>query len=102
MAANIISAIRAIHVVRRVQELRNEQNERRWWVRPANQHRTTEGFYETAYPLMREKDPEYFFRCTRMSPNIFDTLLGKIRHRLEKNSIRTPISPECRLFLTLM
>nr|XP_029713201.1 protein ALP1-like [Aedes albopictus] len=51
---------------------------------------------------MRERDPEYFFRCTRMTPQIFDMLLQRINHRLQKYSIRQPIKPACRLFLTLM
>lgn len=106
MSGNIlraVGAIRTIQAIRTIRDLQNLRNksERRWWIRPSNQNRATEGFYETAFSLMRERDPEYFFRCTRMSPVVFDELLDKIKHRLVKHSIRTPISPACRLFLTL-
>nr|XP_029716525.1 protein ALP1-like [Aedes albopictus] len=37
-----------------------------------------------------------------MTPEVFDELLGKVKHRLLKYSIRKPINPECRLFMTLM
>ncbi|XP_062698806.1 uncharacterized protein LOC115261637 [Aedes albopictus] len=37
-----------------------------------------------------------------MSPQCFDLLLEKVGGRLQKFSFRKPISPECRLFMTLM
>ncbi|XP_065093370.1 uncharacterized protein LOC135714036 isoform X1 [Ochlerotatus camptorhynchus] len=75
---------------------------RRWWVRPSNENRDTEGFFETEYMLMRNRDPEYFIKSVRMNPDAFDLLLSKVGGRLEKFSWRKPISPECRLFMTLM
>ncbi|XP_062533357.1 uncharacterized protein LOC134202346 [Armigeres subalbatus] len=75
---------------------------RRWWVRPSNQYRSTEGYFETDYDRMRQRDPDYFQESIRMSPSTFDLLLRKVRSRLEKFSFRRPISPACRLFLTLM
>ncbi|XP_021700679.1 protein ALP1-like [Aedes aegypti] len=106
--ANILRAVQVVKMVQAVRELQqlredlNLASERRWWVRPSNQTRSSEGFFETAYPLMRREDPEYFFKCTRMSPRVFDILLDRIKHRLRKYSIREPIKPACRLFLTLM
>lgn len=75
---------------------------RRWWVRPSNRNRDYEGYYEQEYDRMRQKDPEYFQDSIRMSPQLFDLLLSKVSYRLEKMSFRKPISPSCRLFLTLM
>ncbi|XP_055585405.1 uncharacterized protein LOC129738243 [Uranotaenia lowii] len=80
------------------------------WVRPSNRDRNTEGYYETEFHRMRQRDPEYFKDSIRMSPRMFDLLLNKIEHRLDKKILPqaditqlylahgTPVSILSRLF----
>lgn len=74
---------------------------RRWWVHPLLQSRAESGFFVANFDTMVQ-NPEKFFRATRMSPAAFRSLLSRIQHKLEKSSLRAPLSPEFRLFLTLM
>ena len=46
-------------------------------------------------------DEEDFFVLTRMSRPVYDLLINLLEKDLEKFSIRTPKSPECRLAITL-
>ncbi|KAJ8926466.1 hypothetical protein NQ314_021169 [Rhamnusium bicolor] len=46
---------------------------------------------------MKKKDPEEFFKHTRMDRHIYDLLLSQTKDHLTKKSIRRPINFECRL-----
>lgn len=96
----IFAAVSAV-IRNRRNRTRRRTYTRRWYVRPANESREEQGLYDTKYQLLRNRDPEYFMKTVRMDPDTFDILLGKVAHKLEKHSIRMPITPECRLFLTL-
>lgn len=80
----------------------NNLRKKRASVRKMHEDRGVNGFFERNYKKMREVDPEQFAMSTRMTVATFDLLLSLIRPRLEKTSLRTPISPECRLFVTLL
>lgn len=52
--------------------------------------------------LMREGDPQYFHKCYRMSPKVFDELHTVVGVYLEKEHLcRDPVSSEERLAMTL-
>lgn len=74
---------------------------RRWWVRPINMNRDEKGYFVTTFLPMKEKDPEEFIKQTRMDKATYDILLCLMEEQLTKKCIRTPISSECRLALTL-
>lgn len=74
---------------------------RRWWVRPVNRNRHTQGFNLNLFRELLISDHEEFFGYTRMWPEQFEFLLNLVRPYLEKRSIRTPLSPRLRLALTL-
>ncbi|XP_022214799.2 uncharacterized protein LOC111069182 [Drosophila obscura] len=71
------------------------------WVKEEYLYRDREGFFATTFENLYENNHEEFKAHTRMTPRVFDMLFELVAERLTKNSIRTPISPECRLFLTL-
>ncbi|XP_034666863.1 uncharacterized protein LOC117900564 [Drosophila subobscura] len=71
------------------------------WVKEEYLYRDREGFFATTFENLYENNHEEFKAHTRMTPRVFDMLFDLVADRLTKNSIRTPISPECRLFLTL-
>ena len=54
------------------------------------------------YLEFSREDPKKFHQCFRMSPELFDLLLGKIfPHILKKDTVRESIKPELRLMVTL-
>ncbi|KAM8716111.1 hypothetical protein ACLKA7_003059 [Drosophila subpalustris] len=73
---------------------------RRIWVREENLSRDVEGLFATAFYHARNQ--EEFRNRAGMTPQVFDMLFSLVGEQLIKNSIRSPISPECRLFLTLV
>lgn len=75
---------------------------RRWWVRELNKNRDVEGYFYKNFENMKSKDPEHFFKMTRMSSQTFDLLFVLVEERLQKSSNRKPIEPKCRLFVTLL
>ena len=76
-------------------------NHRRWWIRPLLLLRGAAGQYEQHFRHMRDNDPEMFFKYTRLTVEQFDLLLQLVGPSLEKCSIRTALSPEFRLLVTL-
>lgn len=59
------------------------------------------GYFEREYMNLREH-PDEFKDLTRMSPDLFDSILEQIGDRLVKHCLRVPIGAEERLFVTLM
>ncbi|XP_067625952.1 uncharacterized protein [Eurosta solidaginis] len=79
-----------------------QQLKRRWWVRPVNRTRKTLSFHETSFAQLKLSDEEHFFKATRMNVAKFNALVNLLRERLQRFSIREPISEEIRLGITLM
>lgn len=101
----IIDSVTYVYIVYKLYKFINEVangTSRRWWVRLLNQSRTSEGFYEQSYHKIKQSDPEHFFKLTRMTVPTFNILLNLISSKLNKNSIRKPVEPECRLIITLL
>ncbi|XP_017465225.1 PREDICTED: uncharacterized protein LOC108358412 [Rhagoletis zephyria] len=63
--------------------------------------RKTSGFYTSGVKILIDKNPDLFFKTTRMTCAQFDALLNLIEPWLRKYSKRQPIEPEHRLFITL-
>lgn len=59
------------------------------------------GYFQREYDRLRTH-PNEFKDLTRMTPELFDDLLGIIGHRLVKKCKREPICPTERLLITLM
>lgn len=59
------------------------------------------GYFEREYMNLREH-PDEFKVLTRMSPDLFDSILEQIGDRLVKHCLRVPIGAEERLIVTLM
>lgn len=76
-------------------------NRRRWWVREVNLDRQVNGYFETCFKNIKAKDPEDFFKHTRMTTQVYDQLFSILQEKLTKCSPREPIRAECRLALTL-
>lgn len=70
-------------------------------VRKINQDRNKNGFFVRTFLRMKREDPDEFFKHCRMNSERFDFLLSMVKKKLEKNSVRKAISPECRLAITL-
>ncbi|XP_030555482.1 uncharacterized protein LOC115758842 [Drosophila novamexicana] len=73
---------------------------RRFWVKQENLSRDIDGLFATTFHTAHNQD-EFRLR-TGMTPQVFDMLFSLVGEQLNKNSIRRPIPPECRLFLTLV
>lgn len=73
---------------------------RRIWVTQENLSRDVDGLFVTAF--YTANNPEDFRQRTNMTPQVFDMLFSLVGEQLNKNSIRQPILPECRLFVTLV
>ncbi|KYQ53230.1 hypothetical protein ALC60_07634 [Trachymyrmex zeteki] len=81
-----------------------ERRIRRWWVRPINYPRETQGiFWNHSYRLCNQQviDYEEFFDYTRMDVQQFNYICDLVRPYLSKRSIRTPLSVELRMAITL-
>ncbi|EDW03847.1 uncharacterized protein LOC6562240 [Drosophila grimshawi] len=75
----------------------DEVSNRRIWVKQENLSRDVDGLFATTFHQLDD-----FRSRTGMTPQVFDMLFSLVGEQLNKNSIRRPILPECRLFLTLM
>lgn len=73
---------------------------RRWGVRPQNKERTQLGHFYKLIQIMKNKDPDQFYKYTRMTIPVFNKLLGLVSSYLEKNS-ETALCPAHRLLITL-
>lgn len=75
---------------------------RRWWIRPVNRKKNTQGFYANLVKELKQTDHEEFFLLFRMWPEHFNILVNLVKPYLIKKSIRTPLPTELRLAVTLM
>jgi hypothetical protein len=50
------------------------QRDRRWYVRPGNEYRSTRGAWVVHLHELAEKDPELFRKYTRMTPVVYEKL----------------------------
>ena len=75
---------------------------REYWVHPVNALRPIKGEFYNLYPDLRHF-PQRFVGMYRMDPSKFDELLRKVSPLIKKKCtyMRTPISPEQKLVLTL-
>lgn len=74
---------------------------RRWWVRPVNYSRETQGTYTNLFKELRTMGHEEFFDYTRMNVQQFDYICNLVRIYLTKRSIRTPLPLQLRVAMTL-
>lgn len=74
---------------------------RRWWIRPNNLDRDNAGYFVTVFTLLKDSDPDEFFKQTRMERQSYDSLIELIKDQLVKHSLRPPIDFEIRLAVTL-
>ncbi|KAK3929758.1 Autoinducer-2 kinase [Frankliniella fusca] len=81
--------------------LASRRQPRRWHVRPIFQDREIYGAWFSLVPVMRESDPDEFFRFFRMTPDCFDWLLQQVEPFITKKSNRKSISAGKRLAITL-
>ncbi len=89
-------------LVRRLKQ-RKPKSKRKYWVCKIYQDRREKGEYHLLVKELRIHDREYFFRCFRMSPILFEELLSKIAPHIvkEQTRLRDPISAGERLCVTL-
>ncbi|KAJ8912353.1 hypothetical protein NQ315_014720 [Exocentrus adspersus] len=81
--------------------IKKPRRPKRFGVHPIFLLRKSQGFYENLVREARVSDPYIFFNFTRMSPASFDNLLLIVGPYLQRNSMREPISPGCRLAIAL-
>ncbi|KAK3920137.1 Protein ALP1-like [Frankliniella fusca] len=99
IAYNLLKRFRA-HA-REHARLARRRKPRRWHVRPIFQSRETFGAWFSLVPVMRELDPDEFYRFFRMTVNCFDCLLEKVEPFITKRSNRKSVSAGERLAITL-
>ena len=77
-------------------------NTRAFWVHPLFEEHRQKGEFYVLYPDLRHFAPK-FFAMYRMNPQKFDRLLELVGPHFEKKwtKMRTPISPEQKLVVTL-
>ena len=80
-----------------------QRKERKCWVRKIYLDRREKGEYQLLVKDMQLFDRDYFFRCFRMSPALFEELLCLVAPHISKKEtkLRQPISPSERLCVTL-
>lgn len=79
----------------------NKRRTRRWWVRPINYGRETQGIYNNLFREVITTDHEQFFEYTRMNVQQFNYICDLVRPYLIKRSIRTPLPLKLRMAITL-
>lgn len=72
---------------------------RKWWVRPINENRNNQGDFMFLFHELKD-DTEMFFQYTRMSVDVFYSLLELVSPSLQKQNWRA-LCPEQRLAVTL-
>lgn len=88
------------------------QGRRRWrrgkrgrsmWTRAWIQRRRQFGLYDQLLVELRREDPRSFVNFMRMSPEMYDEILERVRHRITKQYtwFREPLEPGIKLALTL-
>ena len=82
---------------------RRRIRERRWYTRPWIVQRQQHGHYEILLPLLRTRDPEQYRKYLRVEPEMFDTILERIRPRITKmdTCMKICLDPGLKLAVTL-
>jgi hypothetical protein len=85
--------------------VRRRRRPKRFWVRSwltANR-RLQFGHYDQLMRELRMEDTSSFFNYLRMEPQMFDELLHRVGHRIQKHdtNFRKALSPGLRLALTI-
>lgn len=94
------SVLAAWHVLK--QNGKKKRRKRRWYVRPINRSRGTEGEFVKLVNEMRSIDHQYYREYFRMSPKVFDMLCDRIRPFItHAPTHERTISVEERLAVTL-
>ena len=100
-ALSILIQQRNIHIDQyfRWRRRRLRRKPRSVWVRPWIQRRNEYGMYDKLMGELRSEDPKAFQNFMRMSPNMFNELLGRLRVRLTKTKInfRENLEPGLKL-----
>ncbi|KAF2897013.1 hypothetical protein ILUMI_09162 [Ignelater luminosus] len=78
-----------------------KQKNRRWQIRPLNQHRRTCGRFASILKVMLQEDQEEFFKYTRLYVDEYKELVALIDGKLNKRSCLNTITTEERLAITL-
>lgn len=91
-----------ICVLQEVRDIKKTKRKRSCSVRKINRDREMNGFFVQSFLIIKEMDHQQFFIYTRMTPRAYEHLLEFVKPFLEKNSLRQPVQPECRLAVTMM
>ena len=87
----------------RRRERRLQKYKKRFWIRKIYEEREQKGEYHLLIKELRLHDAEYFFRCFRMTPTLFEELLNWFGQFLQKNDkkMRKAIHPSERFSVCL-
>eukprot|EP00112_Aurelia_sp_Birch-Aquarium-sp1_P006990 Seg1763.4 transcript_id=Seg1763.4/GoldUCD/mRNA.D3Y31 product="Protein ALP1-like" protein_id=Seg1763.4/GoldUCD/D3Y31 len=87
----------------RRRQIRLQKYRKRFWIRKVYDEREEKGEYHLLVKQLRLQDAEYFFRCFRMSPVIYEELLWMVGMHLKKDDtkMRKSISAAERLTVCL-
>ena len=87
----------------RRRERRLQKYKKRFWIRKIYEEREQKGEYHLLIKELRLYDAEYFFRCFRMTPTLFEELLNWFGPFLQKKDtkMRKAIHPSERLSVCL-
>ena len=79
------------------------KKKRECWIRDIYRDREEKGEYHSLVKELKIHDRDYFFRCFRMTPTLFEELLEMVAPYITKQytQLRDPISPSERLCVTL-
>lgn len=98
---------RILKVMQLVKEISKTKRKHRFWVRNYLLERDDKGAFANLLPTLRTLNPgeesnESFRTYFRVTPEIYDEILGKLKSKLEKQTFRRKaISPEERFAITL-
>lgn len=77
-----------------------KKKKRRFFMRPDNINRHIFGFYATAAKVLKN-NPEEFFKYTRMTIPIYESLMMLMKEQLERRVTTYTIPPDARMMITL-
>jgi hypothetical protein len=82
---------------------RTTKYKKRFWIRRVYAERQQKGEFHLLVKELILFDQEYFFKCFRMSPTLFEELLSWTGHQLQRRTtrMREPIGPRERLCVCL-
>lgn len=98
---NLGKLITLVTELQKIKKRLTKKRKRACWVREVNRDRNKKGYYIASFLQIKEKDPDAFFKHTRMKKETYNLLLSLLKCSLEKTSIRKAIEPEQRLAVTL-